>query len=180
MIQGIAILAFGSAALVFQNEAARTSQQQAAELIRLMSERQLSTVAAADPLNDGRFVAAMHIPGSQLLVIGSRYAAPSLLRERILGGDFRDLYIDLHASGEPEGRLFVIDSGADGLRIDAADGQPFDIVWRDGREQTMLNGDWKQHKLTKEQYLKRSGEQEAAYADMLAILSESLRGVPGQ
>lgn len=72
--------------------------------------------------------------------------------------------------------VFVIDSGADGLKADAEDGQRFDIVWRDGREQTMFNSSWKDQKLTKDEYLERFAEQEAAYTGMLAVLSASLRG----
>ena len=177
MVFAVAILALGAATLALQGGTARTSHQQGAELIRLMNERKLATIAAADPLDDRRFVAAMHIPGSQLLVIRAHYAAPSLLRERILSNDFQQIYMDLHAAGEREGRLFIIDSGADGLKTDAEDGQRFDIVWRDGREQTMFNGGWKDQKLTKEEYLRRFTEQEAAYAEMLAVLNTSLRSM---
>ena len=161
--------------LVCQNGGSQTSQQQAAEIVRLMTARQLSTIAAADPREDGWFVAAMHIPGSQLLVIRAQYPAPSLLRERILSGDFRQSYTDLHSAGALDARLFVIDSGADGLKMHSPPNQPFDITWRDGRAQTMLNGEWKDQKLTSKEYQDRFARQEAAYAEMLAVLIASLK-----
>lgn len=172
MVLAVALLAPSAA-----SQTARASPQKGAELIRLMNERKLSTIAAADPLVEGRFVAAMHIPGSQLLVIRAHYAAPTLLRERILSNDFRQVYLDLHAAGEREGRLFVIDSGADGLKAEVEAGQRFDIVWRDGREQTLFDGGWQDQKLMKEDYLKRFAEHEAAYAEMLDVLIASLRGM---
>lgn len=175
MVVAAALLATCTLALGLQESSLRTSQQQAAELVRLMSERKLSAFVAADPGEEGRFVAAMHIPGSQLLVIRTRYAAPSLLHERILAGDFTQIYTDLHSAGERDGRLFLMDAGADGLTVGSQDHQGVDVSWRDARDQTMFNGDWKAQKLTESEYRKRFAEQERAYADMLGVLITALR-----
>lgn len=173
MVVAAVLLATCTLTFGLQDSAARTSQQQAAELVRVMSERKLSAFVAADPVEDGRFVAAMHIPGSQLLVIRTRYAAPSLIRERILAGDFSQIYTDLHSAGERDGRLFIMDSGADGLTSGNED--HIDVSWRDARDQTMFNGEWKEQKLTETEYKKRFAEQERAYADMLGVLIDALR-----
>ena len=180
MVVAAALLATCTLAFGLQESSARTSQQQAAELVRVMSERKLPAFVAADPGEDGRFVAAMHIPGSQLLVIRTRYAAPSLIRERILAGDFSGIYTDLHSAGERDGRLFIMDSGADGLTGGNEDHQRIDVSWRDARDQTMFNGEWKEQKLTETEYKKRFADQERAYADGLGVLIDALRSTPTQ
>jgi hypothetical protein len=169
-----AILTTCWAAIGFQDGSAHRSHDQAVELVRLMTERQLSTIAADDPAEDGRFVAAMHIPGSQLLLIRTRYAAPALLRTRIAAGDFQQIYIDLHAAGERDGRLFIMDFGADGLAADGADGTRFDISWRDALEQTMYNGKWQEQKLSEADYRKRFADQAQSYAEALGVLVTAL------
>ena len=63
------------------------------------------------------------------------------------------------------------------MKAEVEAGQRVDIVWRDGREQTLFDGGWQDQQLTKEDYLKRLAEQEAAYADMLDVLNTSLRGM---
>jgi hypothetical protein len=49
------------------------------------------------------------------------------------------------------------------------------LSWRDARDQTMFNGEWREQKLTEAEYKKRFAEQERAYADMLGVLINALR-----
>jgi len=173
-----AVLTTCSAAFAFQDSIAHRSHNQAVELVRLMTQHQLSAIAAEDPAEDGRFVAAMHIPGSQLLLIRTRYAVPELLRDRIAAGDFRQIYIDLHAAGERDGRLFIMDFGADGLAADGTGGGRFDLSWRDARDQTMYNGKWQDQQLTEADYQTRLANQEHSYAEALGVLVAAIGARP--
>jgi hypothetical protein len=142
-----------------------------AELVRLMNERKVTAISAADPANDGRFVAAM-LAGDQLLVIRARYSAPPLLRERILKNEHQQVYGDLHSAGDLKGRIFVIDSGADGLKL-ARDSR--DVAWRDGATNAIYNLDWRSQKLKEADYRRTFQEDEKAYAEMLTTLIGAMK-----
>src|SRR5688500_1090614 len=86
-------------AMLTSGVAQASSPELAAELVRLMNERKLTALAAPDPAENGRFVAAM-LAGSQLLVIRARYSAPTVLRERILKSEHQQVYGDLHGAGD--------------------------------------------------------------------------------
>ncbi len=146
------------------------------DVIKLMQQRGLDTVAAAHPTEPGRFVAAMHIKGVQLLAISGRYAAPALLKEQLVKGDFRKVYLDLNAAADKQGRLFVTDSQANGLSAAPAKNAPFDISWRDMSAQVLYNNDWKSQKLTEAAYRKRFADDEAEYAALLETLKNALTG----
>src|SRR5687768_3000937 len=112
----LSLFAMWVAMLAAAGAAQASSPDLAAELVRLMNERKVTALAARDSAEDGRFVAAM-LAGPQLLVIRARYSAPALLRERLLKGEYQQIYGDLHGAGDRQGRVFVIDSGADGLKL---------------------------------------------------------------
>lgn len=150
------------------------SAELAGELVKLMEQRNLDTIAAAHPTDPGRFVAAMHIKGVQLLVISGRYSAPALLKEHLIKRDYRQVYVDLNSAADKQGRLFITDSQANGLRATPEKNAPFDISWRDMTAQILYNNDWKGQKLKEEAYRKRFAEDEAEYVAMLEILKNSL------
>ena len=153
---------------------AGTSAKLAADLVKLMEQRDLDTIAAAHPTDPGRFVAAMYIKGVQLLVISGRYSAPALLKEQLIKGDYRKVYLDLNAAADKEGRLFITDSQANGLRAQPDKNAPFDISWRDMTAQILYNSDWKSQKLKEADYRKRFTEDETEYAAMLELLKTTL------
>jgi hypothetical protein len=157
-------------AMLTSGVAQASSPALAAELVRLMNERKVTAMAARDSAEDGRFVAAM-LTGPQLLVIRARYSAPALLRERILKSEYQQVYGDLHSAGDRQGRLFVIDSGADGLKSAK---ESSDVSWRNAQTQTIFNMDWKGQKLKEADYRARFEEDEKVYAEMLnALISAS-------
>ena len=153
---------------------AGTSAELAADLVKLMEQRSLDTIAAAHPTDPGRFIAAMHLKGAQLLVISGRYSAPALMKEALIKGDYRKVYLDLNAAADKQGRLFITDSQANGLRVVPDKNAPFDISWRDMTAQILYNNDWKGQKLNEAGYRKRFTEDETEYAAMLEILKSSL------
>jgi hypothetical protein len=153
---------------------ANNSTALAADLVKMMEQRNLETVAAAHPTDPGRFVAAMHLKGVQLLVISGRYSAPALLKERLVKRDYRQVYVDLNSAADKVGRLFITDSQANGLRDKPENNAPFDISWRDMTAQVLYNNDWKSQKMNEAAYRKRFAEDEAEYVEMLQILRNSL------
>ena len=157
-----------------QPAARANSAELATELVKLMEQRGLDTIAAVHPTDPGRFVAAMYIKGVQLLVLSGRYSAPALLKEQLLKGDYRKVYLDLNAAADKQGRLFVTDSQANGLRATPEKNAPFDISWRDMTAQILYNNDWKAQKLNEAAYRKRFSEDETEYAAMLEILKNAL------
>lgn len=165
----VAGLLFATASLT-----AGSSAELAADLVKLMEQRSIDTIAAAHPTDPGRFVAAMHIKGVQLLVISGRYSAPALLKEQLIKGDYRKVYLDLNAAAEKEGRLFITDSQANGLRAEPDKNAPFDISWRDMSAQILYNRDWKSQKLKEDAYRQRFTQDETEYAAMLEILKTAL------
>jgi hypothetical protein len=161
-----------SAAMVTATGATQAaSADLAAEVVRLMNERKVTAMSAPDPAESGRFVAAM-LAGSQLLVIRATYSAPTLIRERRLKNEHQQVYGDLHSAGDLKGRLFVIDSGADGLKL-ARDSS--DVAWRDGVTQTIFNLDWKAQKLKEADYRRTFEADEKAYAEMLSTLIAAMK-----
>ena len=145
---------------------AQSSPDPAAELVGLMNERKVTALSARDPADEGRFIAAM-LAGQQLLVIGARYSAPALLRERILKNEHQDVYGDLHSASDRQGRIFVIDSGADGLKLTR---ESNDVSWRNGVTQTIFNMDWKGQKLKEADYRRTYEADDKAYGEMLTTL----------
>ena len=151
------------------------SQATVATLTQLLNERKLEAIAARDPRQPDRFIAALYFPGSQLLVIGSVHPVPAALDQRLAQQQYRDLYTDLHGSGAREGRVFVSDLQANGLQRTREPNVPFDIVYRNGVYQTSYDADWKGQKLTESQYSEQFRKDDAEYARMLNALIEALR-----
>ena len=151
------------------------SADAAATLTRLLNERKLEAVAARDPTQPDRFIAALYFPSSQLLVIGSAHPMPASLEQRLAQQQYRDVYTDLHGSGVREGRVFITDLQANGLVRAREPNAPFDIVYRNGVDQASYDADWKRQKLTELQYNERFRKDDAEYARMLNALIEALR-----
>jgi hypothetical protein len=153
---------------------ARAQPQSTADLAKELGKRlgggEARALAAAMPDDPSRFVAALHIPGAQLLVMSATYQAPALLRELILKNDHRQVYMDLNSAGDREGRFFVEDLRVDGLHADREPNQPFDITWRDAVTRTMYNGNWKEQQLSEAEYRARFERDATEYAQMLKVL----------
>ena len=143
-------------------------------LTSLLTERSLEAVAAADPSESGRFVAALYLPGSQPLVIAATHPQPSRMQRTIDAGNHRQAYIDLHTTGAKAGRLFVEDLQANGLQPTREDDEPFDLVWENDRTQTVYDGDWERQWLTRDTYFSRFAEADRRYAALLEHLIASL------
>jgi hypothetical protein len=108
----------------------------AAALVSELQARHVDAIAAADPSQPGRYVAALLVPG-QLLVVSAMSPSGGALAQRIASGAYRDVYLDLQGTPTPTGKFFVQDAGADGIQ-DGHDGI-VDVVYEDGTRQILFD-----------------------------------------
>jgi hypothetical protein len=138
-------------------------------LISALNEAGLDSIASIDPTEPGAFVAALHIKGGQLLVVRARHPSVEALSVRLAARQFRDIYMDLQATPTPQGKVFVMDSGADGLPSDSEQPSNVDILYEDGTRQVMFNGARAQ-KLSADQYRHQLQDADAKYRRLLNVL----------
>ena len=150
----------------------------ARELARLMGDHKLDAVAARDPERPDRFVAALCYPGVQFLVVSAAYPVPEHLEQRLVQRQFREAYLDLQGAGAREGKFFVTDLQADGLHRTREEGEPFDIIYVDGVQQTAYDGNWSDQKITESEYNVRFQADDARYARLLTALVQALKAPP--
>lgn len=140
----------------------------AKELTQLLDQGKLDSVAAKDPGEPDRFVAALYFPGS-LFVVSARYAVPALMKEKLAGRNYRDIYIDLNSASIAESKIFVSDLGANGLKFKREEHEPFD-TYDQGPRQLLFDGEWRKRKMSEEEYMKSFAEADDQYAKILALL----------
>lgn len=155
------------------------SSAAARELTSLLDRGKLESVAARVPGSPDTFVAAFYVPGQQLILVSARYAAPSLLREKILLGRYRDAYVDLYSAGDPQSRRVIEDLGVDGLRFQPSKDAPCDVVTPPGAEPFRLDGEWKRRKVSREAYTEVFDRADASYASIAEVLASALRDRSG-
>jgi len=151
--------------------AAQTSQSTGAarSLVQRLEARHLEAVAVADPRAPGRFIAAMYVPPSQLLVVGARHPNADVVAAAIREGRYRDVYIDLQTTPTVEDKLFVHDIGADGLTQAAH--TVVDNAYQNGARAELARGG---------QATDRFTTIDAEYARMLGVLAGALDASPPQ
>ena len=146
----------------------------ARQLTQLLDSKKIDTIAVADAQNPGTYIAAMYFPGTQLLVVSARYAAPAMLTELLARKDFRGVYVELSSASVQSSKVFVMDAYANGLLPKPSGTQPSDSVDRGGTVST-FDGGWKKAKITEADYLKSFGDADAAYAHLLQLLINHLK-----
>ncbi len=146
------------------------SRDLAARLAARLSATGSDVIAAAVPGEDGRFAAALYVPGGQLLVVSARTPSVAGVAQHIAAASYREVYSDLQGTPTPEGKFFVVDSGADGIRdADPNEGQ-VDLVYEDGVHMTMFNGDPRGQKLKAATYSQVLATSDTRYAAILKVL----------
>ena len=168
-LRALVCAALASAAAVPASAQESKSAVAARALAQALDAAKLDSIAAADSANPGTFCAALYFPGSQLLVVSAKYAAPSLLTDKIAKKNYRDVYIDLSSASIPETKVFVMDSSADGLVARPDDNSGYDTVDR-GPAEVAFDGDWKKAKLSEDEYMKPFSEADETYARILQLL----------
>ena len=172
LVPAIALSALVSLPAASGGQSEGATQQLAKELTGLLETKKLDIVAAR--VDGDTFVAAMFIPGSELLVVSARYSAPALINEKILNRKYRDAYMDLSTASIAESKLLVEDLKADGLRA-SKQNDGFDIVTRGTGQPMHFNGDWKKQNISQDTYMKAFQDAETAYQAMLRALVAELK-----
>lgn len=166
LVAGVMAVALSSVPAAAQDA---KSSPGARELAQLMADKKLDAVAVRSPDEADVFVAALFFPG-QLIVVSAKYPAPPLLNEKLAQNNHRDVYIELNSASVPESRVIITDLGADGLRAKKAKrDDPFDS--RDlGGKTLAFDGNWREDKMSEEEYMKAYSESDEQYARMLSLL----------
>jgi hypothetical protein len=146
------------------------SADAARDLVYALDASGLHAIAAADPEEPGRFVAALYIPGSQLLVVSARHPSVEGLGYRISMRQYREAYLDLQGSPTPEGKVFVQDAGADGILSVLPGSGDVDVLYEDGVRQTLFNGDIEAQHFTSAEYNAKLATADARYDRLLKLL----------
>ena len=126
-------------------------------------------VAAEDPTDKTRFVAAMLLPDLQGLLVSASYTAPVLLRERVLTRKYQDAYQDLQAASVPAGRVVIEDLLANGLAVKPLKNQAPDAATIAGRTVT-FDGQWRKAKVSEADYASAFTTAEREYTRLLGLL----------
>ena len=167
-----AVLAIGLSATAAAQES--KSAALAKQLAAALDAAKLDSIAAKDPVAPDVYIGALYFPGVQLLVVSAKYTVPALLNDKLAKKQYRDVYIDLNSASVPESKIFVEDLGADGLKAERSENQPFDS-YEEGGKRTVFDSDWKKQKLSKEEYMKSFAAADERYSRMLAALLAELK-----
>jgi hypothetical protein len=151
----------------------------AEEVLKALAQHNLTYLAAKDPNEAGRFVAAMRLGDDQLFVISAQYEQPALIKERLLSRDYQWVYQELNSASKRDGRLFVQDLGVPGLRASRQKQQAFDVVYESAVHRTAFDGDWKAQQLSRDAYEATFDRVDTGYAHALDALVATLSADKG-
>jgi hypothetical protein len=146
----------------------------AAQVATQLDAQALDAFAAEDAQHSDRFVAAIYV-GGNIFAISAVHPAAAFVRQEIASGNYRQVYSVLSTSAQKDGRMFVEDYGALGLRPTREPNEPFDITRRDAMRQTVFDGNWHAQKLSEAEYQQRFAADEREYDRMLQVLAAALQ-----
>lgn len=175
------VVLVAAAVLAVGVTAARAQDSKSAAVVKefvALAGPEMRYVAAKVPDKPDEFVAGLHIPGVQLLVIQARYEQPSFLLEMLSKKDAQGVYTDLNSASYAvaASRIFFEDLKADGLypkRVD--ENAPFDMYEAAGKR-IMFDGDWKKAKFaTEKEYLDAFTAVDERYTKAVSLLVAQLK-----
>jgi hypothetical protein len=146
----------------------------AKELAQLLSSRKIDSIAARMPDSKEEFVGALTFPG-QMMVVWARTSAPSVVNEKLLRKDYREVYIDLNSASITESRHFVTDLGPDGLRARPEQRQGPADSHDLGSKSMRFDGNWREDKMSEADYMKAHAEADKAYAKAIQALIDEIK-----
>ena len=146
----------------------------AKELSQLLASRKIDSIAARMPDSLEEFVGALTFPG-QLMVVWAKTSAPSVVNEKLIRKDYREVYIDLNSASIAETRHFVTDLGPDGLRPRPDQRQGPADSHDMGAKSMRFDGSWREDKMSEAEYMKAHAEADAAYAKAIQALIDELK-----
>ena len=160
--------------------AAAASAAKVKELVAVMQSKKLEAIAGRDPDKSGRYLAALHIPNVQLLVVSATYAKPGDLDARLYYKDFMGAYVDLNTSIHSSDKTFIEDALCDGLIAQPGKSLVHDSA-RLGTEKRVFDGDFaapnqkNSKKISQDAYLKLFSTAEEQYIRVLTVLIEEAK-----
>ena len=146
----------------------------AKELAELLSSRKIESIAARMPDSLEEFVGALNFPG-QLMVVWAKTSAPSVVNEKLLKKEYREVYIDLNSASIVDTRHFVTDLGPDGLRARPEKGQGPADTHDLGTKSMRFDGNWREDKMSEADYMKAYAAADEAYARAIRALIDELK-----
>jgi hypothetical protein len=151
---------------------AASQESKSAPLARQLSQAldaaKLDTIAAADP-ETGHFVAALYIPGTQILVVSGKFPDAELGPHRLNRKEYRELYMDLQGASIAGSRLFAQDVGANGFAAKPARDGAAD-TYEQSNKTVVFDGAWRKAKISEEDYQKSFTNADEQYARALTLL----------
>jgi hypothetical protein len=172
-VAGSIVAAFMLLVPVAASAQAPKSSTLAAELVRLLDQAKLDSLAAKVAAPD-QYAALLYLPGSQLLVVQAKYTVPARMDMSLTEKKYRDVYIDLNSASVPSSKIFISDLGADGLQPKRNGNKPFDTVDVNGKTYS-LDGEWGKAKISEDEYMKTYETTEAEYVKMLEALVAQIK-----
>jgi hypothetical protein len=167
------LLTVGAAALRAVEDAPRSAAP-AATLRAQLEQRGLQAIAARDPDEPGRYIAALYIPGVQLLVVSAPYPLTTAIDKKIAAGEYMDVYVEIQGVRDRTGHFFVEDVLADGVQPPSEPGLACDTTTLNGATPVVFNGKWDAQQLTQDEYYARLKGDDGRYARMLEVLGAAL------
>jgi hypothetical protein len=146
----------------------------AKELAQLLTSRKIESIAARMPDSKEEFVGALTFPG-QMMVVWAKTSAPSVVNEKLIKKEYREVYIDLNSASILESRHFVTDLGPDGLRPKPENKQGPADTHDLGAKSMRFDGSWREDKISEAEYMKAYAEADAAYAKAIRALIDEIK-----
>ena len=146
----------------------------AKELMQLLTDRKIDSIAARMPDSTEEFVGALTFPG-QLMVVWAKSSAPAYVNEKLINKQYREVYVDLNSASITESRHFVTDLGPDGLRARPAQRQGPSDSHDLGTKSMRFDGNWREDKMSESDYMKAHAEADAAYAKAVQALIAEIK-----
>ena len=144
---------------------APTSTQLARQLVTTLAGTGVDAIAARDPQDPGRAIAALVFPESQLLVVSAPYSDAAGLDALLTHRMYREVYSALQQPSISTGKVFFQDMGCDGFQPGSVD-----VMYENGKTQTVFDGNWKKQGLSQSVYQQRARDAETRYAQLLSAL----------
>ena len=168
-----------------QAPAASESGAKAKELAALLQAKKLEAYAARDAMQPGRYVAAIVVPGVQLLVVSASYSRTNDIEYSLYNKKFQDAYLDLKSGALSTDRFFVDDAMCDGLVAVPGRNPLHDAVHMDGAK-VVFDGDFvdpkkkNSKKISEDVYRKNFAAADMRYAKVLDLLITELKRTPAE
>jgi hypothetical protein len=146
----------------------------AKELAQLLAEKKIDSIAARMPDSREEFVGALSFPG-QLMVIWAKTTAPAVINEKLIGKQYKEVYIDLNSASILETRNFVTDLGPDGLRFKPQQKTGPADSHDAGAKTLRFDGNWRAIKMKEDDYMKAHADADVAYAKAIQALIAEIK-----